>query len=88
MVSNGSDVTRLFLEILPRLKSGVIVHIHDITMPFEAAEISGIPVSFPENYIFGTYLVNNTSAKIILPVHYLTRTGRINSWGGSFWFEV
>lgn len=31
----GSDVNYLFLEVLPRLASGVIVHIHDILYPFE-----------------------------------------------------
>lgn len=29
----GSDVTVFFLEILPRLKSGVIIHVHDVYLP-------------------------------------------------------
>jgi len=29
----GTDVDRLFLDVLPRLKSGILVHIHDITLP-------------------------------------------------------
>jgi predicted O-methyltransferase YrrM len=28
------DVARIYLEILPRLKSGVFVHIHDVTFPY------------------------------------------------------
>ena len=31
----GSDVNHLFLRILPRLPPGVVVHIHDICLPFE-----------------------------------------------------
>jgi predicted O-methyltransferase YrrM len=31
----GSDVNRLFFDILPRLRSGVFVHFHDIFYPFE-----------------------------------------------------
>jgi predicted O-methyltransferase YrrM len=31
----GSDVSLLFLEVLPRLRSGVVVHIHDIATSFE-----------------------------------------------------
>jgi hypothetical protein len=31
----GSDVSLLFLEILPRLRPGVVVHIHDIATSFE-----------------------------------------------------
>jgi predicted O-methyltransferase YrrM len=29
----GSDVDRLFLDILPRLEPGVLVHVHDVTLP-------------------------------------------------------
>ncbi len=31
----GSDVNYLYLEVIPRLKPGVIVHRHDILLPFE-----------------------------------------------------
>ncbi len=31
----GSDVQHLFLEVLPRLKKGVVVQVHDIFLPFE-----------------------------------------------------
>jgi len=31
----GSDVNFLFLEVLPQLPAGVLVHIHDIPWPFE-----------------------------------------------------
>lgn len=30
----GSDVTYLLLEVLPRVKPGVLVHIHDVPFPF------------------------------------------------------
>jgi predicted O-methyltransferase YrrM len=29
-----SDVSYLFLEVLPRLKKGVLIHVHDIVLPF------------------------------------------------------
>jgi hypothetical protein len=31
----NSDVNYLFFEVLPRIRSGVYVHIHDIAYPFE-----------------------------------------------------
>lgn len=31
----GSDVNHIYLEILPRLASGVYVHVHDVGYPFE-----------------------------------------------------
>jgi hypothetical protein len=33
VVSIGSDVVREYLQILPRLKPGVLVHIHDVFLP-------------------------------------------------------
>ena len=39
----GSDVNFLLFEILPMLKSGVYIHIHDIFYPFE----------YPSDWIFG-----------------------------------
>ena len=30
----GTDVDRLFLDILPRLAAGALVHIHDVTLPY------------------------------------------------------
>jgi predicted O-methyltransferase YrrM len=35
VVATGSDVTREYLQILPRLRPGVLVHIHDIFLPFD-----------------------------------------------------
>lgn len=34
-VSPGSDVNYIVLEVLPRLPKGVLVHFHDITMPYD-----------------------------------------------------
>lgn len=35
VVKPGSDVTHLLLEVLPRIRPGVIVHVHDIYLPFQ-----------------------------------------------------
>ena len=34
-IRTGNDVVELLLNILPRLKPGVLIHIHDIFLPFE-----------------------------------------------------
>ena len=33
-VKTGSEVLRLYLEIVPRLPAGVVVHIHDVFLPY------------------------------------------------------
>jgi methyltransferase family protein len=35
VVRMGNDVVFLYLEVLPRLRKGVVVHIHDIFFPFQ-----------------------------------------------------
>jgi hypothetical protein len=39
----GSDVNYLLLEVLPRLKTGVWIHFHDLFYPFE----------YPQDWVFG-----------------------------------
>lgn len=36
----GSDVVHLFLEVLPRLRPGVVVHLHDIYLPYDYSPMS------------------------------------------------
>jgi hypothetical protein len=55
-VFTNSDVTTLFLDIMPRLKSGVLVHIHDVFWP------SDYPPDwnerfYSEQYILGAMLL-------------------------------
>jgi hypothetical protein len=38
-VRTGGDVNFLFLEVLPRLAPGVVVHIHDINLPYEYPKV-------------------------------------------------
>jgi hypothetical protein len=49
-----SDVYTMYLEILPRLKPGVLIHIHDITFPYLT-----VP---PEHVLFDYYIYWNESA--------------------------
>jgi len=38
-VFQNSDATVFFLDVLPRLKPGVVVHVHDIFWPFDYPSI-------------------------------------------------
>jgi predicted O-methyltransferase YrrM len=68
----GSDVVFLLTEILPILRKGVIIHIHDIYWPFEYPEdwvISG--TAWNEAYLLKAFLQFNDSFKILLFNSYL-----------------
>jgi predicted O-methyltransferase YrrM len=68
----GSDVGYLLGEVLPLLKKGVIVHIHDIYWPFEYPEdwvLSG--KAWNEAYMVKAFLQFNNCFEIILFNSYL-----------------
>ncbi len=63
----NSDVNYIFFEILPRLKSGVYIHFHDIFYPFiypKAWIYEGR--AYNEMYMLRTFLMNNIRYKIQL----------------------
>jgi len=67
-----SDVNRIFFEILPSLKSGVYIHIHDIGWPFEYPKkwvFEGW--AWNEAYLLRAFLQNNKSYKIVFFNDYL-----------------
>lgn len=71
----GSDVNHIILRILPRLKAGVIIHFHDIFLPFEIAKswVKEKALFWNEQYLLQALLIGGDSYKTILPVHYLSR---------------
>jgi hypothetical protein len=81
---HGSDVTHFFLRILPELACGVLVHVHDIFLPFEYPEHFDIR-SYNEQYVLAAFLMNNADWSATLPVHYLFAKGLLQEDGGSFW---
>ncbi|GGB96692.1 class I SAM-dependent methyltransferase [Dyadobacter sediminis] len=66
----GSDVNYLLFNILPVLKSGVIIHIHDIFYPFEYPKEWVIygngRFGWNEAYILRAFLTNQNQYKIII----------------------
>ncbi|MBI2418269.1 MAG: hypothetical protein HYV28_10290 [Ignavibacteriales bacterium] len=68
-VKTGGDVTYLILEILPLLQKGVIVHFHDIPMPFEYDQAYFTNPSFRvfwnESYLLQAFLAFNTAFQVL-----------------------
>ena len=93
----GSDVNYLVFEILPRLKAGVIIHIHDIFYPFEyPREWIMEGRSWNEAYLIRAFLMYNSSFKIKFFNSYLhlfhkdvfsTQPLFYKNSGGSLWMQ-
>ena len=72
-VKIGGDVNFLFLEVLPRLKPGVIVHIHDIFLPFEYPRQWVVDEYrfWTEQYLLQAFLTYNSVFKVIWAGNYM-----------------
>jgi hypothetical protein len=71
----GGDVNFLILDILPRLAPGVVVHFHDIPMPYEYAEVyctnHRFRMFWTESYLLQAFLSLNDSYEVLLAMNYL-----------------
>ena len=97
----GSDVQYEFLEILPHLMSGVIVHIHDIFLPAEYPKqwIKEYHRFWNEQYILQAFLSFNPAFKVLWAGSYmhLNHSSKLanafssysseRNWPASFWIK-
>lgn len=95
----NSDVTVTFLDILPRLKPGVLVHIHDIFLPYDYPP-HWAQLYYSEQYLLAACLLADCQKfDIVLPNAFISHDtelqGLVNpifsglegvsGGGGSFW---
>lgn len=77
-VKPGSDVNYLILEILPRLKPGVIVHVHDIALPYDyQRDLFHNLFAWTETSLLRAFLIHNPHARILFclsQLHYDRKT--------------
>ena len=67
VIKTGSDVNYLYLEALPRLKEGVVVHAHDIFIPMEYPEdwVLREHRFWTEQYLLQAFLIYNFAFEIL-----------------------
>ncbi|HZR64403.1 MAG TPA: class I SAM-dependent methyltransferase [Terriglobales bacterium] len=72
-VKIGGDVNYLFLEVLPRLNPGVIVHIHDIFLPFEYRRDWVVDELrfWTEQYLLQAFLTFNSEFEVLMANSYM-----------------
>ena len=97
VVKTGSDVHYILFEILPKLKSGVLIHFHDIFYPFEYPKkwvFEGR--NWNENYFLKAFLMYNNEFEIKLFSDYLHKHHKevfksmplcYENGGGNLWLE-
>ena len=95
----GGDVNFLFLEVLPRLQPGVVVHVHDIYLPLEYRKewVKESHLFWTEQYLLQAFLAFNSAFEVLFANTYMAlRHGKLmagvfpsSPWvgGGSFWMR-
>jgi hypothetical protein len=76
-VKTGGDVVFLLNEVLPRLAPGVIIHIHDIFLPWDyPQEWVLVGRAWNEQYAVRAFLGFNSDFEILLGVAWLSQFAR------------
>lgn len=97
----GSDVTFEILEVLPRIRPGVLVHIHDIFLPAEYPKkwVMQWHRFWNEQYMLQAFLAFNSSFRVVMANHWMhlerpealrrcfSSYGREGDAPGSIWIE-
>ena len=101
VVRIGGDVQYEFLEILPNLKPGVIVHVHDIFLPAEYPRnlVMQQRRFFSEQYLLQAFLTFNCKFQVLWASSFMhlnhpdllerafNSYHRESRWPGSFWMR-
>lgn len=100
----NSDAMVFFMEILPKLKKGVIVHIHDIYLPYDYPQFM-CDRFYSEQYGLAMFIMANPEKyKTILPNYFIFEDKELSAlispmWnhenlknverhGGSYWIQI
>jgi hypothetical protein len=100
----NSDAMVFFMEVLPKLKKGVMVHIHDIYLPYDYPQFM-CDRAYSEQYGLAFYLLANSKKyKPIFPCYFISEDEKlckvlnpiweddnminVEKHGGSFWLQI
>jgi hypothetical protein len=99
-VKTGSDCMHIYLRLLPNIKKRIIVHVHDIALPFGFPQswIVDRHIYWTEQYLLLALMIDNPKVKVLFGGAYhshfnqallseLSRGRCIDCGGGSFWLE-
>lgn len=95
------DLPYLFCRLVPRLPPGVMVHVHDIYLPFEYPNNCD-ELCYTEQYLLHAALSHSSRYRTLLSSHWLSREHPaamrdtfgpdvacdVRLYGGCYWFKV
>lgn len=84
-VFTNSDVTVVFLDVLPRLAPGVLVHLHDIFLPYDYPP-EWRDRYYSEQYLLAAMLLGESSCfRVALPNSFVTHDPELSAVLAPLW---
>ena len=74
-VKLDGDVNRVVLDVLPTLRPGVLVHFHDVWLPWEYHRhlLAALGYFWTEQYLLQAFLAENRGFEVLLPLQAMIR---------------
>jgi len=99
-VKVGSDCLYIYLLIMPRLSKDIIVHAHDIFLPYAFPKNKALDkhIYWTEQYLLYAYMLDNPRVEVLFGSAYANKKlnaplkklmdGKYPSGGASIWFKL
>jgi len=99
-VKNGSDCLYIYLKAMPEIKTNLIVHSHDIFLPYPLPKewATNLHIYWTEQYLLYSYLLKNQDANVLYGSNYASKklkkgndlfmNKKYAGGGGSLWYEL
>jgi predicted O-methyltransferase YrrM len=76
----NSDVTVFMIDVLPRLRPGVLIHVHDIVLPWDYPDMF-TNWYWSEAYILAAYLIGaRERVRPVFPTAWVSRSPQFDAW--------
>ena len=86
-VFQNSDATVFFLEIVPRLRPGVLIHVHDVFLPSDYPP-DWTDTFFSEQYLLAAFLLGKApQLEPVLPNYFVTQDDELNGLLTPLWSD-
>ena len=99
-VKIGSDCLYIYLKVMPEIKKDIIVHTHDIYLPFGMPRENALDrhIYWTEQHLLYAYLLDNPKTEVLFGSAYAKATlpdaltklmaGKYPGGGGSIWYKL
>jgi hypothetical protein len=99
-VKIGSDCLYLYLKVMPEIRKDIIVHTHDVFLPFGMPKKKALEkhIYWTEQYLLYAYMLDNPKIDVLFGSAYANKvlpealsrlmSGHYRGGGGSIWYRL